>query len=58
MTIFLCIYRLLFQGDHRPRLISGGTLVKAPSFAVMTSVNAGITCLMKRLRGKMDAKAL
>jgi hypothetical protein len=30
---------------------AGGPLMQARNFAVMTGVNAGITCAMKRARG-------
>ncbi|KAH9329027.1 hypothetical protein KI387_001135 [Taxus chinensis] len=33
---------------------TGGPLVQARNFAVMTGVNAGITCAMKRLRGGVE----
>ncbi|KAJ8763068.1 hypothetical protein K2173_023273 [Erythroxylum novogranatense] len=37
--------------------LAGGPLVQARNFAVMTGVNAGITCVMKRLRGKEDVQS-
>ncbi|KAI4340964.1 hypothetical protein MLD38_025749 [Melastoma candidum] len=37
--------------------LSGGPLVQARNFAVMTGVNAGISCVMKRLRGKEDVES-
>ncbi|GMI63802.1 hypothetical protein HRI_000049500 [Hibiscus trionum] len=37
--------------------LSGGPLVQARNFAVMTGVNAGISCVMKRLRGKEDVQS-
>ena len=33
---------------------AGGPLVQARNFAVMTGVNAGISCVMKRIRGVED----
>lgn len=36
--------------------LAGGPLVQARNFAVMTGVNAGISCVMKRLRGKEDVQ--
>ncbi|KAK9155806.1 hypothetical protein Sjap_003286 [Stephania japonica] len=36
--------------------LSGGPLVQARNFAVMTGVNAGISCVMKRIRGKEDVQ--
>ncbi|KAL3524505.1 hypothetical protein ACH5RR_017339 [Cinchona calisaya] len=36
---------------------SGGPLIQARNFAVMTGVNAGISCVMKRLRGKEDVES-
>nr|XP_043609590.1 chloroplastic import inner membrane translocase subunit HP30-2-like [Erigeron canadensis] len=35
-------------------IISGSTLAQARNFAVLTSVNAGISCVLRRLRGKKD----
>lgn len=32
-------------------------MVQARNFAVMTGVNAGISCVMKRLRGKEDVQS-
>lgn len=37
--------------------LAGGPLVQARNFAVMTGVNAGISCVMKRLRGKEDVQS-
>ncbi|EEF42762.1 chloroplastic import inner membrane translocase subunit HP30-2 [Ricinus communis] len=37
--------------------LSGGPLVQARNFAVMTGVNAGISSVMKRLRGKEDVQS-
>lgn len=37
--------------------LAGGPLVQARNFAVMTGVNAGITCVMKRIRGKEDVQS-
>lgn len=37
--------------------LSGGPLVQARNFAVMTGVNAGISCVMKRIRGKEDVQS-
>lgn len=34
--------------------LAGGPLVQARNFAVVAGVNAGIICVMKRLRGKED----
>lgn len=36
---------------------TGGPLVQARNIAVMTGVNAGISCVMKRLRGKEDVQS-
>ncbi|GJS54150.1 chloroplastic import inner membrane translocase subunit HP30-2-like protein [Tanacetum coccineum] len=50
---------LTFVGGYKPLLqsfILGNTLEQARNFAVMTGVNAGISCVMKRLRGKEDMK--
>ncbi|KAL2249121.1 UNVERIFIED_CONTAM: Chloroplastic import inner membrane translocase subunit HP30-2 [Sesamum indicum] len=37
--------------------LAGGPLVQARNFAVMTGVNAGISCIMRRLRGKEDVQS-
>lgn len=37
--------------------LAGGPMVQARNFAVITGVNAGIACLMKRLRGKEDVQS-
>ncbi|OIW20378.1 hypothetical protein TanjilG_09587 [Lupinus angustifolius] len=37
--------------------LAGGPLVQARNFAVMTGVNAGITCVLRRLRGKEDVQS-
>ncbi|KAK9133489.1 hypothetical protein Scep_013017 [Stephania cephalantha] len=36
--------------------LTGGPLAQARNFAVMTGVNAGISCVMKRIRGKEDVQ--
>ncbi|PWA80733.1 hypothetical protein CTI12_AA167820 [Artemisia annua] len=48
---------LTFIGGYKPLVqsfILGRTMEQARNFAVMTGVNAGISCVMKRLRGKED----
>lgn len=35
----------------------GGPLVQARNFAAITGVNAGIACVMKRIRGKEDLES-
>ncbi|KAE9587286.1 Mitochondrial inner membrane translocase subunit Tim17/Tim22/Tim23/peroxisomal protein PMP24 [Lupinus albus] len=37
--------------------LSGGPFVQGRNFAVMTGVNAGITCVLRRLRGKEDVQS-
>ncbi|CAI9762541.1 unnamed protein product [Fraxinus pennsylvanica] len=37
--------------------LAGGPLIQARNFAVMTGVNAGISCVMRRLRGKEDVQS-
>ncbi|EPS71171.1 hypothetical protein M569_03588, partial [Genlisea aurea] len=37
--------------------LAGGPLVQARNFAVMTGTNAGISCVMRRLRGKEDVQS-
>ena len=37
--------------------LAGGPLIQARNFAVMTGTNAGIACIMKRLRGKEDVQS-
>lgn len=41
---------------QQAQALSGGPLIQARNFAVMTGVNAGISCVMKRLRGKEDVQ--
>lgn len=38
------------------KAFAGGPLVQARNFAVMTGVNAGISCVMKRIRGVEDVQ--
>lgn len=40
----------------RAQAMAGGPLVQARNFAVMTGVNAGISCAMKRIRGVDDVQ--
>ncbi|KAK1399375.1 mitochondrial import inner membrane translocase subunit TIM22-like [Heracleum sosnowskyi] len=42
---------------QQAQALAGGPLVQARNFAVMTGVNAGITCVMKRIRGKEDVQS-
>lgn len=37
--------------------LAGGPLIQARNFAVMTGVNAGISCMMRRIRGKEDVQS-
>ncbi|KAL5574182.1 hypothetical protein UlMin_023779 [Ulmus minor] len=37
--------------------LAGGPFVQTRNFAVMTGVNAGISCVMRRLRGKEDVQS-
>nr|KYP53798.1 hypothetical protein KK1_024372 [Cajanus cajan] len=37
--------------------LAGGPFVQARNFAVMTGVNAGISCVLKRIRGKEDVQS-
>lgn len=39
---------------QQAQALSGGPLVQARNFAVMTGVNVGISCVLKRLKGKED----
>lgn len=41
---------------QQAQALSGGPLIQARNFAVMTGVNAGISCVMRRLRGKEDVQ--
>ncbi|KAE8708224.1 putative Response to low sulfur 3 [Hibiscus syriacus] len=58
--IFLFI-SLLFTTSmfsHTKNLaLSGGPLIQARNFSVMAGVNAGISCVMKRQRGKEDVQS-
>ncbi|KAG2701276.1 hypothetical protein I3760_06G037000 [Carya illinoinensis] len=42
---------------QQAQALAGGPLAQARNFAVITGVNAGISCLMKRLRGKEDVQS-
>lgn len=42
---------------NQAQALAGGPLVQARNFAVMTGVNAGISCVMKRVRGKEDVQS-
>ncbi|XP_054795433.1 chloroplastic import inner membrane translocase subunit HP30-2-like [Prosopis cineraria] len=42
---------------QQAQALSGGPLVQARNFAVMTGVNAGISCVLKRIRGKEDIQS-
>ncbi|KAL5737196.1 hypothetical protein ACOSP7_031635 [Xanthoceras sorbifolium] len=42
---------------QQAQALGGGPLIQARNFAVMTGVNAGISCVMKRLRGKEDVQS-
>ncbi|KAL4557244.1 hypothetical protein LXL04_035417 [Taraxacum kok-saghyz] len=42
---------------QQAQALAGGPLIQARNFAVMTGVNAGISCVMKRLRGKEDVQS-
>ncbi|XAR71557.1 hypothetical protein NMG60_11017893 [Bertholletia excelsa] len=42
---------------QQAQALAGGPLVQARNFAVMTGVNAGISCVMKRIRGKEDVQS-
>ncbi|KAF5945044.1 hypothetical protein HYC85_015272 [Camellia sinensis] len=42
---------------NAPSALAGGPFVQAHNFAVMTGVNAGISCVMKRIRGKEDVQS-
>ncbi|KAJ4832485.1 hypothetical protein Tsubulata_000030 [Turnera subulata] len=42
---------------QQAQALAGGPLVQARNFAVMTGANAGISCVMRRLRGKDDVQS-
>ncbi|XP_019179861.1 PREDICTED: uncharacterized protein LOC109175059 [Ipomoea nil] len=42
---------------NQAQALTGGPLVQARNFAVMTGVNAGISCVLKRVRGKEDVQS-
>ncbi|TQD85862.1 hypothetical protein C1H46_028562 [Malus baccata] len=48
---------LEYASSELSRALAGGPLVQARNFAVMTGVNAGISCVMKRVRGKEDVQS-
>ncbi|KAM0071039.1 putative sterile alpha motif domain, mitochondrial import inner membrane translocase subunit TIM22 [Helianthus debilis subsp. tardiflorus] len=41
---------------QQAQALAGGPFIQARNFAVMTGVNAGISCVMKRIRGKEDVQ--
>ncbi|GAV79164.1 SAM_1 domain-containing protein/Tim17 domain-containing protein [Cephalotus follicularis] len=45
------------QAMSQAQALAGGPFVQARNFAVMTGVNAGISCVLKRLRGKEDVQS-
>ncbi|CAH1439093.1 unnamed protein product [Lactuca virosa] len=42
---------------QQAQALSGGPFIQARNFAVMTGVNAGISCVLKRIRGKEDVQS-
>ncbi|RWV91249.1 hypothetical protein BHE74_00043663 [Ensete ventricosum] len=42
---------------HELQAFAGGPLVQARNFAVMTGTNAGISCVMRRIRGVEDMQS-
>lgn len=42
---------------QQAQALAGGPLVQGRNFAVMTGVNAGISCVMRRIRGKEDVQS-
>jgi len=42
---------------HESQAFTGSPLVQARNFAVMTGVNAGLSCVMKRIRGVEDVQS-
>ncbi|KAJ8554210.1 hypothetical protein K7X08_024888 [Anisodus acutangulus] len=42
---------------QQAQALAGGPLVQARNFAVMTGANAGISCVLKRIRGKEDVQS-
>jgi hypothetical protein len=42
---------------QQAQALAGGPMIQARNFAVMTGVNAGITCVLKRIRGKEDVQS-
>ena len=42
---------------QQAQALGGGPLIQAHNFAVMTGVNAGLSCVMKRVRGKEDVQS-
>lgn len=47
----------MLMRHFRMQALAGGPLLQARNFAVMTGANAGISCVMKRLRGKDDVQS-
>lgn len=48
---------LMFILLHELQAFTGSPLVQARNFAVMTGVNAGLSCVMKRIRGVEDVES-
>lgn len=46
----------MFIPHFRIQALAGGPFIQARNFAVMTGANAGISCVMKRIRGKDDVQ--
>ncbi|KAK0588785.1 hypothetical protein LWI29_005480 [Acer saccharum] len=42
---------------QQAQTLGGGPLIQACNFAVMTGVNASLSCVMKRVRGKEDVQS-
>ena len=43
--------------SHEYQALAGGPLVQARNFAVMAGANAGISSVMKRIRGVEDVQS-
>ncbi|KAL4574715.1 hypothetical protein LXL04_021551 [Taraxacum kok-saghyz] len=45
-----------FSSFQQAQALAGGPLIQARNFAVMTGVNAGLSCVLRRLKGKEDVQ--
>ena len=56
-SLLLLYTLIMIRILHELQAFTGSPLVQARNFAVMTGVNAGISCVMKRIRGVEDVQS-